>query len=142
MVPNARWQQKYGACVLLADMMRAAPPQSAAFLPAFVPPLRELMVDARDEVKEAALSAMQFALSLVGNRDIEHLLQARLCACRCAHWHSRCRAPAAGESCRACDVLQARRWRLCAARAHALSNVLERRVALNAPRPRMSASAI
>jgi hypothetical protein len=75
MVPTARWQQKYGACVLLLDMMHAAPKQSAAFLPTFVPPLRELMVDARDEVKEAALSAMQFALSLVGNRDIEHLLQ-------------------------------------------------------------------
>ena len=77
MVPLTRWQQKYTACVLLGDMMHAAPAQSAAYLPTFIPPLRELMVDARDEVKEAALAAMQFALSLVGNRDLEPLLQVR-----------------------------------------------------------------
>lgn len=56
-------------------MMTSAPSQSGAFLPTFIQPLRELMVDAREEVKEAALAAMQFALSLVGNRDLEPLLQ-------------------------------------------------------------------
>lgn len=67
--------RRYAALVLLNDLMRVAPAQAADFLPTWITKLRELMVDARDEVKEAALTAMQTTLSLVGNRDIEHLLQ-------------------------------------------------------------------
>jgi hypothetical protein len=56
-------------------MVTHAPQVSAAFLPTFIAPVRELMNDAREEVREAALAAMQLALSLVGNRDLEPLLQ-------------------------------------------------------------------
>ena len=88
MVPTARWQQKYGACVLLGDLIRAAPQATATHLPIFIGPLQDLMVDAREEVKAAALDAMHIALGLVGNRDLDGLLQVRtanvLCVCSVA----------------------------------------------------------
>jgi hypothetical protein len=78
MQSTARWQQKYAACVLLRDLVVRAPQQSAAALPMFISPVRELMTDAREEVREAALASMQLALSLVGNRDLEPLSQVRI----------------------------------------------------------------
>lgn len=76
MAPSLRWQQKYAACVQLRDLLARAPESCADGLPTFFPPLRNLMTDARDEVKEAALAAMQIALTLVNNRDFEPLQQA------------------------------------------------------------------
>lgn len=75
MAPGLRWQQKYAACVQLRDLLARAPESCADGLPTFFPPLRDLMTDARDEVKEAALAAMQIALTLVNNRDFEPLQQ-------------------------------------------------------------------
>lgn len=78
MAPGLRWQQKYAACVQLRDLLSRAPESCADALPTFFPPLRDLMTDARDEVKEAALGAMQIALTLVNNRDFEPLQQVLL----------------------------------------------------------------
>jgi elongation factor 3 len=77
MASTARWQQKNAACVLLNDILSRAPSASAPSLPLFFAPLRELMTDAREEVREAALAAMQVALTLVNNRDLEPLLPVR-----------------------------------------------------------------
>lgn len=74
MTSTARWQQKNAACVLLNDILSRAPAASAPSLPMFFPALRELMTDAREEVRESALAAMQVALTLVNNRDLEPLL--------------------------------------------------------------------
>jgi hypothetical protein len=97
MIPTARWQQKYAACVILRDILTSAPDASAASLPQFFPPLRDLMTDAREEVREAALAAMQITLSLVGNRDLEPLLQVCFPARRpllpllwCTSWMATC----------------------------------------------------
>lgn len=100
MASTARWQQKNAACVLLNDILTHAPSASAPSLPEFFPPLRDLMTDAREEVREAALAAMQVALTLVNNRDLEPLLPVReyhlLRCCIAAsqnHMHARATHP-------------------------------------------------
>lgn len=77
MASTARWQQKNAACVLLNDILTRAPTTSAPSLPNYFPALRELVTDAREEVRDAALAAMQVALTLVNNRDLEPLLPVR-----------------------------------------------------------------
>lgn len=74
MTSTARWQQKNAACVLLNDILTRCPAASAPSLPDFFPPLRELVNDAREEVREGALAALQVALTLVNNRDLDPLL--------------------------------------------------------------------
>ncbi|KAI8468023.1 MAG: elongation factor EF-3 [Monoraphidium minutum] len=72
--PLKRWQAREGALRMLAAAAGAAPKQVAARLPEIVPLVSELMNDARDQVKAAAADAGAACYHLVGNRDIEHLV--------------------------------------------------------------------
>uniref|UniRef100_A0A383W2Z9 Elongation factor 3 n=1 Tax=Tetradesmus obliquus TaxID=3088 RepID=A0A383W2Z9_TETOB len=74
MEDSKKWQVKEGALLLLAALTRTAPSQVSACLPAIVPLISERMVDPREQVKAAAAKAGTATFKLVGNRDIEHIL--------------------------------------------------------------------
>ncbi|KAK9830243.1 hypothetical protein WJX72_010523 [[Myrmecia] bisecta] len=65
------WQTKVGALELLGTLTKTAPKQLSACLPDIVPIVSECMVDAKPQVKEAAIKAMTQSCSSLGNRDIE-----------------------------------------------------------------------
>ncbi|PNH03367.1 [NU+] prion formation protein 1 [Tetrabaena socialis] len=68
--PSRKWQSKEGAFKIIATLCETAPDAVQAGLPDIVPVVSDGMVDARDEVKEAAVSAAESAFALAGNRDI------------------------------------------------------------------------
>jgi hypothetical protein len=72
--PAKKWQSREGALQMLAALAEAAPRQVAACLPEIVPLVATLMVDPREQVKAAAIAAGTASYHLVGNRDIEHLV--------------------------------------------------------------------
>ena len=69
-----KWQVREAALRMLAAVSEVAPRQVAALLPEIVPLIATLMVDPREQVKAAAVDAGVASYHLVGNRDIEHLV--------------------------------------------------------------------
>ena len=69
-----KWQTREGALRALEALAAAAPRQVAERLPEIVPLIAALLVDAREQVKAAAAAAGAACYHLVGNRDIEHLV--------------------------------------------------------------------
>ncbi|GBF90643.1 elongation factor EF-3 [Raphidocelis subcapitata] len=72
--PLKKWQTREAALKMLSAVAEAAPAQVAARLPEIVPLIAGLMVDPREQVKAAAVDAGTASYHLVGNRDIEHLV--------------------------------------------------------------------
>ncbi|KXZ51764.1 hypothetical protein GPECTOR_11g208 [Gonium pectorale] len=68
--PSRKWQTKEGAFKVIATLCETAPDAVQAALPDIVPVVSDGMVDARDEVKAAAVEAAESAFALAGNRDI------------------------------------------------------------------------
>ncbi|GFR42452.1 hypothetical protein Agub_g3359 [Astrephomene gubernaculifera] len=68
--PSRKWQCKEGAFKMIATLCETAPDAVQAALPDIVPVVSDGMVDARDEVKEAAVAAAESSFALAGNRDI------------------------------------------------------------------------
>ncbi|KAG2423269.1 hypothetical protein HXX76_015419 [Chlamydomonas incerta] len=68
--PTKKWQCKEGAFKIISTLCETAPDAVQAALPDIVPVVSDGIVDARDEVKEAAVAAAESAFALAGNRDI------------------------------------------------------------------------
>ncbi|KAG2447603.1 hypothetical protein HYH02_007524 [Chlamydomonas schloesseri] len=68
--PAKKWQCKEGAFKIISTLCETAPDAVQAALPDIVPVVSDGIVDARDEVKEAAVAAAESAFALAGNRDI------------------------------------------------------------------------
>ncbi|KAG2490532.1 hypothetical protein HYH03_010927 [Edaphochlamys debaryana] len=68
--PSRKWQSKEGAFKMISTLCETAPDAVQASLPDIVPVVSDGIVDARDEVKEAAEAAAESAFALAGNRDI------------------------------------------------------------------------
>lgn len=71
---DKKWQTKEGSLKLLKALAKNAPRQVRACLPDIVPLVSERMVDAREQVKQAAWETAEAVFDLVGNRDIAHLV--------------------------------------------------------------------
>ncbi len=72
------WQTKEAALKLLKQLAETAKPQVAQALPEIVPTAGECLVDAREQVKKAAWTAMSAAFKLNGNKDIAPCVPAML----------------------------------------------------------------
>lgn len=71
MAKERAWQTKEGSLKLLRKLAGSSKAAVQAALPDIVPVGMECLVDAREQVKKAAWTAMTACFRLQGNRDIE-----------------------------------------------------------------------
>lgn len=76
------WQTRTAALRRMSALCSTAPSQVAACLPAVIPVVTACLWDTKKEVSAAATEALNEALELCGNRDIEALLPALASAAR------------------------------------------------------------
>jgi len=69
------WQTRQLTLSLISQCVHTAPQQLAACLPEIIPELTPCMTDTKKEVKKAAKAAMNDSLKVVGNSDIEPVLE-------------------------------------------------------------------
>lgn len=76
-IKNAgKWQIKTGALVVLNQLVKSAPVQTARLMPELVPVLAEAIWDTKADVKKAARDSLTKATALVSNKDIERFIPA------------------------------------------------------------------
>ncbi|GAX16349.1 elongation factor 3 [Fistulifera solaris] len=68
-----KWQVRELALKCLSKFNKTAPKQLGDALPEVIPEVTACMWDTKKQVKTAANEAMQSALEVIGNRDIEHM---------------------------------------------------------------------
>jgi elongation factor 3 len=73
MNPSCKWQSRVAALKAICAFGDHAPEQLGYALPEVIPEVSQCVVDLKQEVCEAAESAMVAVCDVVGNRDIEHL---------------------------------------------------------------------
>jgi elongation factor 3 len=73
---NGKWQVKTGAIVVLNQLVKSAPVQTAKLMPDIVPILADAIWDTKADVKKAAREALTKATALVSNKDIERFIPA------------------------------------------------------------------
>jgi elongation factor 3 len=73
---NGKWQVKTGAIVILNQIVKSAPNQTAKLMPEIVPVLSEAIWDTKADVKKAARESLTKATALVSNKDIERFIPA------------------------------------------------------------------
>lgn len=76
-IKNAgKWQIKTGALIVLNQIVKSAPLQTARLTPDIVPVLAEAIWDTKADVKKAARDSLTKATALVSNKDIERFIPA------------------------------------------------------------------
>lgn len=70
-----KWQTRELALKCIAVFNKTAPRQLGNALPEIVPEVTACMWDTKKQVKAAASDAMQSALEVIGNKDIEHMTE-------------------------------------------------------------------
>jgi len=68
-----KWQIRETALNCLATFSKTAPRQLSNTLPVLVPELTACMWDTKKQIKTASKEAMQAAMEVIGNKDIEHM---------------------------------------------------------------------
>jgi elongation factor 3 len=71
--PSCKWQTRVAALKAIAAFGDSAPEQLGYALPEVIPEVSQCVVDLKQDVCDAAESAMVAVCDVVGNRDIEHL---------------------------------------------------------------------
>ncbi|KAF9557201.1 hypothetical protein CPC08DRAFT_669003 [Agrocybe pediades] len=71
-----KWQMKTGSLVVLDELVKSAPVQTARLMPEIVPVLSEAIWDTKADVKKAARESLTKATALVSNKDIERFIPA------------------------------------------------------------------
>lgn len=71
-----KWQIKIGSLVVLDQLVKSAPLQTARLMPDIVPVLSEAIWDTKADVKKAARESLTKATALVSNKDIERFIPA------------------------------------------------------------------
>lgn len=71
-----KWQVKAGSLVVLNQLVKSAPLQTARLMPDIVPVLSEAIWDTKADVKKAARDSLTKATALVSNKDIERFIPA------------------------------------------------------------------
>jgi len=71
-----KWQIKTGSLVVLNQLVKSAPVQTARLMPNIVPVLAEAIWDTKADVKKAARDSLTKATALVSNKDIERFIPA------------------------------------------------------------------
>ncbi|TFL00970.1 P-loop containing nucleoside triphosphate hydrolase protein [Pterulicium gracile] len=71
-----KWQIKAGSLVVLNQLVKSAPTQTARLMPEIVPVLSEVIWDTKADVKKAARDSLTKATALVSNKDIERFIPA------------------------------------------------------------------
>ncbi|KIK04040.1 hypothetical protein K443DRAFT_676346, partial [Laccaria amethystina LaAM-08-1] len=71
-----KWQVKTGSIVILNQLVKSAPVQTARLMPEIVPILSEAIWDTKADVKKAARDSLTKATALVSNKDIERFIPA------------------------------------------------------------------
>ena len=70
-----KWQVRELSLKCLAKFNKVAPRQLGDALPEVVPEVTACMWDTKKQVKVAASEAMESALEVIGNKDVEHMTQ-------------------------------------------------------------------
>jgi elongation factor 3 len=71
-----KWQIKTGSLIVLNQLVKSAPVQTARLMPEIVPILAEAIWDTKADVKKAARDSLTKATALVSNKDIERFIPA------------------------------------------------------------------
>jgi len=71
-----KWQIKTGSLIVLNQIVKSAPLQTARLMPDIVPVLAEVIWDTKADVKKAARDSLTKATALVSNKDIERFIPA------------------------------------------------------------------
>ncbi|KAL0947623.1 hypothetical protein HGRIS_013712 [Hohenbuehelia grisea] len=71
-----KWQLKTGSLIILNQIVKSAPAQTARLMPEIVPVLSEAIWDTKADVKKAARDSLTKATALVSNKDIERFIPA------------------------------------------------------------------
>ena len=71
-----KWQVKTGALLILNQLVKSAPVQTARMMPEIVPVLAEAIWDTKADVKKAARDSLTKTTALVSNKDIERFIPA------------------------------------------------------------------